>query len=570
SALTRRRSCRSTTAARCSSPRTPPRARASRTPPRPRPSWTSPPRWRPPSPAANGCKWTDSPARFDYACLSSNARRRPTRPRRAPGGQARPPARAPRRLRVGAGLLLGRRRLDAAPARRARRPRRPLHGADDRLRHHGGQRAPGGARARRPHRRSIRNRGLARARPPRVRGQPDRPLLPLQSRAARARPPARRRPRSGRGLARHQPRRSRRPPPGPGRRRRARRAPSAGRGRLQQTRGPRAVAPAGAADLGQATARLPLVTLPLRHRDHPGATPSRRRLRGRSARARLPPAPRPLPRRGRAAGDRPCRHAARARAGRARGDRRPRARAGFPLRGPRPGRLLLRLAQPADRAPRDALGVLALLVPRAQTSASVVGLLALAGLGCPKKAVPPSPRAAAPAACFEVTAADNSPKTRELFAARRCQGGGVTWAGILDVLAARQGHVEPVTAPTPGWAGAVYTLNRRTRFSIDDESGAARFCADDRQLLATMRREVARLNAAPDALTRAMGQASALALECFESDGAAPTLPPTNPLPALPPAMAAETHAAAERLKQALHEQPVWCFAADDYAKRTG
>jgi hypothetical protein len=209
-------------------------------------------------------------------------------------------------------------------------------------------------------------------------------------------------------------------------------------------------------------------------------------------------------------------------------------------------------------------------VPRAQTSASVVGLLALAGLGCPKKAVPPSPRAAAPPACFEVTAADNSPQTREVFAARRCQGGGATWAGILDVLAARQGHVEPVTAPTPGWAGAVYTLNRRTRFSIDDESGAARFCADDRQLLATMRREVARLNAAPDALTRAMGQASALALECFEADGAAPTLPPTNPLPALPPAMAAETHAAVERLKQALHEQPVWCFAADDYAQRTG
>lgn len=208
-------------------------------------------------------------------------------------------------------------------------------------------------------------------------------------------------------------------------------------------------------------------------------------------------------------------------------------------------------------------------MPRAQTSASIVGLLALAGLTCSKKAAPPSPRAA-PVACFDVTAADNSPGTRQVFAARRCQGGRVTWAGILDVLAARQGHVEPVTAPTPGWTGAVYTLGRRARFSIDDESGAARFCADDPELLAAVRREVARLNASPDALTRAMSEANALALECAQADGAAPELPPGSPRPALPPSTLAETLAAAERLKQALHKQPVWCFPADDGASRTG
>ena len=42
SAPTRRRSCRSTTAARCSCRPTPPPAPGSRTPPRPRPSWTWP------------------------------------------------------------------------------------------------------------------------------------------------------------------------------------------------------------------------------------------------------------------------------------------------------------------------------------------------------------------------------------------------------------------------------------------------------------------------------------------------------------------------------------------------
>jgi hypothetical protein len=211
-------------------------------------------------------------------------------------------------------------------------------------------------------------------------------------------------------------------------------------------------------------------------------------------------------------------------------------------------------------------------VPRALTHAAL-GLLALAltSLGCARKTAPPSPRGAiAPAACLDVTAGENSPQTRKVFAARRCQGGGVTWAGILDVLAAHQGHVEPVTEPTPGWSGAVYTLDRHARFSIDDESDAARFCADDPQLLATVRRELARLNTDPGALAQTMGEAKALALECLEADGAAPELPPTNPLPALPPAVVADVHAAAERLKQALQRQPVWCFPTDDYAGRTG
>ena len=69
------------------------------------------------------------------------------------------------------------------------------------------------------------------------------------------------------------------------------------------------------ADLGQAAARLPVVALPLRHRDHRRAAAPGRRVRGRAARARLPPAARPLPRRRRAPRDRSRRHAARARAG---------------------------------------------------------------------------------------------------------------------------------------------------------------------------------------------------------------------------------------------------------------
>ena len=64
-----------------------------------------------------------------------------------------------------------------------------------------------------------------------------------------------------------------------------------------QGRGPRAVAARSGCHLGQAAARLPVVALPLRHPHHARAPAPRRRLRGRPARARLPPAARPLPRR---------------------------------------------------------------------------------------------------------------------------------------------------------------------------------------------------------------------------------------------------------------------------------
>jgi hypothetical protein len=195
-------------------------------------------------------------------------------------------------------------------------------------------------------------------------------------------------------------------------------------------------------------------------------------------------------------------------------------------------------------------------------------LLALlsAGVACGKR----SPSAPAPIACFDVTAQQNSPGTLAVFEARKCQGGGVTWGAILEVVAARQGRVRPVDELLPGWTGGVYLLDDGTRFSLDDEGDAVRFCSDGPALFATMRREIAHLNGDGRALAQAMGAAKALALECLEADGTTPKLPPLNPPPALPPALLAAARAALVRLQEALARQPVWCFPPDDYASRTG
>jgi len=136
---------------------------------------------------------------------------------------------------------------------------------------------------------------------------------------------------------------------------------------------------------------------------------------------------------------------------------------------------------------------------------ALVAVIAAAG-SCAKKKVE----------CFDVATGDNSAGTRAVFEARHCQGGGETWGGILEALAARRGRVDVVPDQVPGFTGAVYMLNSRARFSIDGEGDAVRFCADDPALLAAMRAEHQRLNASREELGRAMAEAGTLGivLEC--------------------------------------------------------
>jgi len=194
---------------------------------------------------------------------------------------------------------------------------------------------------------------------------------------------------------------------------------------------------------------------------------------------------------------------------------------------------------------------------------AVVGAYATPTAAAPKKTAP-RPRID----CFDVTVSHNSQPTTALFAQRHCQAGGVTWAPIVRVLVQRRGPIAPVVEPTPGWTGGVYTLNGVTRFAIDDEAEAAHFCTTDRALLTSLRGDYQRLNADVAQLRRAMAEASALEMECFEADGSPPRLPKLDPLPALPPAVLAAAQARTERLRLTIERQPAWCFpphALDDH-----
>lgn len=186
--------------------------------------------------------------------------------------------------------------------------------------------------------------------------------------------------------------------------------------------------------------------------------------------------------------------------------------------------------------------------------------IALAAAGCPKKRVRD---------CFNIVGSNNSASTKTVFSARHCQEGGVTWAAILHVLAARRGSLFAIEAETPGWGGAVYLLNG-AQISIDEEGDAAQFCTDDPRLLAQLRGDVQRVNGSADELKRAMAGATAAELECNEPDGTPPKLPPLAAPPELPPETVEAARASLEKLKRALALQPAWCFPPDDPGKMKG
>jgi hypothetical protein len=143
--------------------------------------------------------------------------------------------------------------------------------------------------------------------------------------------------------------------------------------------------------------------------------------------------------------------------------------------------------------------------------------------------------------CFAVEAANNSPSARAIFEARRCQGGGVTWAGLLNVLVRRRGSSRAAAKATPGWTGNVSGLTTEVgtvQFAIDEEGDAAQFCADSAQLVSDIQDEVKRLNSEPAELERAMGEANPQALECFPPDtpisGSRPAAGAASPRPVMP------------------------------------
>jgi hypothetical protein len=182
------------------------------------------------------------------------------------------------------------------------------------------------------------------------------------------------------------------------------------------------------------------------------------------------------------------------------------------------------------------------------------GLLCLLA-ACTRQSSPPTPGGDTSAAsssvadtartrhCFSVVAKDNSASTRAVFGAKHCQGGGVTWAGILGVLVRRRGTTKALETETPGWTGNVRTLSwdgGPSRVAVDDEADGALFCADSQRLVDEIQSDVKRLNAQGPELERAIGEANPLELECLPDDASIATLMKgLNPVPPPPPAEAA-------------------------------
>lgn len=201
------------------------------------------------------------------------------------------------------------------------------------------------------------------------------------------------------------------------------------------------------------------------------------------------------------------------------------------------------------------------MTARSSCLAGIIVVVAACGTtACAKKRI----------ACFSATSADTSAQARALFDARHCQGGGVTWAPILEALVRRHGNVVPVDEPTAGWTGSLFTLDGKTRFSIDDEADAAQLCSDDAQLVAAIRREHAALNRDVAELRRVMAQASAAEMECLEADGTVPPMPKMNPIPQAPPEQTAATRSRLEQLARTIAAEPAWCFPPDDPERRKG
>ena len=120
--------------------------------------------------------------------------------------------------------------------------------------------------------------------------------------------------------------------------------------------------------------------------------------------------------------------------------------------------------------------------------------------------------------CFTVQGSANSAGTTQLFKARQCQGGGVTWSAILHRLAAHEGTVGASLNRTPkgavGYARSIQFRGTTTWYSVDDEADAALLCAGDAALLKAIADHYQRLNASPALLSSGMQHIPAQQMEC--------------------------------------------------------
>jgi hypothetical protein len=132
----------------------------------------------------------------------------------------------------------------------------------------------------------------------------------------------------------------------------------------------------------------------------------------------------------------------------------------------------------------------------------------------------PLPSPAAPRkACFDLLAEANSRGTNAVFERRKLQGGGPTWAAILESVVKRYTsfirEADGYTADMPGFGAPMIVRYRKTRtwYVLDDEAAGAIFCAGDKALLNAARTDYQRLNKDAKALEQAIDLVDPAALE---------------------------------------------------------
>jgi hypothetical protein len=147
------------------------------------------------------------------------------------------------------------------------------------------------------------------------------------------------------------------------------------------------------------------------------------------------------------------------------------------------------------------------------------GLLAIGALGCTRKDPPPpapGPAADDEAQCFE-THGRTSAAASAVFEKRHLQGGGPTWAALLEVIVRRHADVGATWAePSPVGFGDAHDATfrgARTWYVIDDEAEGAVFCAGTPAFLHVVDDEVTTLNADTASLEQAIDQADPRWLE---------------------------------------------------------
>jgi hypothetical protein len=112
--------------------------------------------------------------------------------------------------------------------------------------------------------------------------------------------------------------------------------------------------------------------------------------------------------------------------------------------------------------------------------------------------------------CFNAYVGGNSRTTTAIFKRRRLQGGGPTWAAILEAqvksyttFIREQDHYSD---DMPGFGSPIIVTFRKaqTWYILDDEGDGAIFCAGDRALLEAVRADYVRLNKDSKALEQAL------------------------------------------------------------------